>query len=495
MAVDGHRPELESPPARVEAVAARDPRRRALWWRGAWIDYGSLHERVRLLGSQLLEHVAKPGDRVAVVGDAEPDLVAAVLAAWSRRISIVPLSSHLSDRERQAALRVLGASVLLDAREEPARYVRLPVTSPVAAHPDEQLVIMTSGSSGTPKGVRVSRSRRWDLTRTIVRAYQLTADDVLLPTVPLVHSSGMVFTLATLTAGASLVLTTDRSRATLTRLVQTHGVTMVLGVPTTLERLCTETGPPHAPRLRTIVSMGSASSQALRQRLRQTYASSELIEYYGCTEHPHVTWSRTVDRCPPACVGEPFERVEVRVVDRAGNPVAPGEVGIVELRGPFLMLGYLTDEAGEWFRTGDLGLLDDDGHLQLAGRADHVIITAGLNVHPGEVEHILLEHPQVRGALVYPQPDPAFGARIAAAVTLSDNHAPGTVETLQSWCEQRLARHKRPTVIHVLDDLPKGPTGKVLRGDRLREAVEQRAGAETRGDARGSAGTGPGTAG
>lgn len=471
------------PPACIQKIAARDSDRRAFWWRGEWLDYGWLASRIAQTATRLRDSGLRPGDRIAVVGDCEPVLLVTVLAAWSECISVAPLSAHLQIYECASALDVLDASAIVDAQEANFRLRMCGprdgrATSTLHAArgegpDDEQLVLLTSGSSGTPKGVRISRSRRWDLTRSIVRAYELDAEDVLLPAVPLVHSSGLTFALATLSAGGALVLSDDRTSGSLTPLLANHPITLVLGVPTTLERLVRQSSCPlGAPELRTIVSMGSASSRALRRRLQQSCPGAKLVEYYGCTEHPHVTWLQPVGDCPPSCVGTPFDRVEVRVVDPDGIPLTTGEVGTVELSGPFMMLGYLDGAASKTFRTGDLGYFDDDGHLNLAGRSDHVMITGGLNVHPGEVEHVLLEHPAVSSALVYSRPDPELGARIVAVVTVEGADEDLVLTEVRELCTERLTRHKRPWTIRVVDDLPKGPTGKVLRGDAFRRAVD-----------------------
>ncbi|PZM91769.1 MAG: hypothetical protein DIU79_12485 [Actinobacteria bacterium] len=156
-----------------------------------------------------------------------------------------------------------------------------------------------------------------------------------------------------------------------------------------------------------------------------------------------------------------------------------GQRGIVEVAGPFLMLGYLsgtpshTFAADEWFRTSDQGYFDETGQLHLTGRVDQVIITGGLNVHPSEVENVLLQHPDVTDAVAYGQPDPTFGNRIHAVVTTTRGKHDEVIQDLMSHCRRLLARHKRPSVIHVVDELPKGPTGKVLRGEELRSVIER----------------------
>ena len=193
-----------------------------------------------------------------------------------------------------------------------------------------------------------------------------------------------------------------------------------------------------------------------------------MLEAYGMTEASH---EMAANPLPPArrvlgSVGVPTG-TEVDIVDESGAPLPPGQPGEVVIRGPGVMAGYVGDpEAnaraffGEWFRTGDQGVLED-GYLRLVGRLKEIIIRGGENISPLEVEDVLLDHPGVAQAVVYGIPDDRYGQVVGAAVVLDDPALDEDV--LRRHCRERLAAFKVPVVVHVVDAIPRTPTGKVQR--------------------------------
>jgi acyl-CoA synthetase (AMP-forming)/AMP-acid ligase II len=193
-----------------------------------------------------------------------------------------------------------------------------------------------------------------------------------------------------------------------------------------------------------------------------------MLEAYGMTEASH---EMAANPLPPArrvlgSVGIPTG-TEVDIVDESGASLPPGQAGEVVIRGPGVMAGYVGDPDanaraffGEWFRTGDQGVLED-GYLRLVGRLKEIIIRGGENISPLEVEDVLLEHPGVAQAVVYGIPDDRYGQVVGAAVVLAD--AALDEDTLRRHCRERLAAFKVPVVVHVVDAIPRTPTGKVQR--------------------------------
>ena len=195
-----------------------------------------------------------------------------------------------------------------------------------------------------------------------------------------------------------------------------------------------------------------------------------ILEGYGLSETSPVASFNHPDKVrKPGSVGTPVEGVEMRLVDGDGNDVPPGEVGEIAIRGHNVMKGYwgkpeATAEAipDGWFRTGDMGRVDSDGYYYIVDRKKEMIIRGGFNVYPREIEEVLHEHPAVAEAAVVGIPHPELGEEVGAAVALKPG-ASATEDELRAFVKQRVAAYKYPRRVWLVDELPKGPTGKILR--------------------------------
>jgi long-chain acyl-CoA synthetase len=195
-----------------------------------------------------------------------------------------------------------------------------------------------------------------------------------------------------------------------------------------------------------------------------------ILEGYGLSETSPVASFNPGDReCKPGSIGVPIQGVEMKVVDDAGNDVRRGEVGEIVIRGHNLMKGYwnrpdATDEAirDGWFHTGDLARVDEDGYFFIVDRKKDVIIRGGYNVYPRELEEILYQHPAVREAAVIGIPHDLYGEEIGAAVALKGG-ARTSAEELRAYVKEHVAAYKYPRHVWLVDELPKGPTGKILK--------------------------------
>jgi long-chain acyl-CoA synthetase len=204
----------------------------------------------------------------------------------------------------------------------------------------------------------------------------------------------------------------------------------------------------------------------------------QVLEGYGLSEtSPVASFNHPHAERKPGSIGTPIEGVEMRAVDEDGNEVAPGEVGEIAIRGHNLMKGYwgraeATEEVMRdgWFHTGDMAKVDEDGYFFIVDRKKEMIIRGGYNVYPREVEEVLYEHPAVSEAAVVGVPDEAMGEEVGAAVVLKPGEEAGADE-IRAFVKERVAGYKYPRRIWFLDELPKGPTGKILK--REIEAPEQ----------------------
>jgi long-chain acyl-CoA synthetase len=198
--------------------------------------------------------------------------------------------------------------------------------------------------------------------------------------------------------------------------------------------------------------------------------SCQILEGYGLSETSPVASFNHPDReRKPGSIGQPIAGVEMKIVDDADNEVATGEIGEIVVRGHNVMKAYwqrpeATAEAmrGGWFHTGDLARVDDDGYFFIVDRKKDMIIRNGFNVYPREIEEVLYEHPAVREAAVIGIPHDEFGEEVAAAVSLKEG-ATTTPEELRDFVKEQIAAFKYPRVVWIVDELPKGPTGKILK--------------------------------
>jgi len=307
-------------------------------------------------------------------------------------------------------------------------------------------------------------------TAAVARSYELTGDDVTMCVMPLFHVHGLVAAvLGTLSTGGTVLLPRFRPSVFWDDVAR-HGATWYTAVPTIHTRLLTQaTGMPARPasRLRFVRSCSAPLPTVLWQRYEEAIGVP-LVEAYGMTEAAHQMASNPLPprerRAGTVGLGT---GTEVVTLDDGWRPVRPGEEGEVAVRGPSVVDEYLDNPAATaaafrdgWFRTGDVGRLSDDGYLSLVGRVKELINRAGEKISPYEVEDVLLTHPSVAEAAAYPVPDERYGEQVGVVIVLRGEATP---RELTSYCAERLAAFKRPVRVTILDEIPKGPTGKIQR--------------------------------
>ena len=333
----------------------------------------------------------------------------------------------------------------------------------------------TSGTTGEPKGVYVAPYDAAEAQRLSMRfraMWDLRPDEIHLVCSPLAHSAPLRFALRTLEAGGAVCVQERFDAEATLAAIELFGVTSAFMVPTHLKRILAlgRTGLARydLSTMRMLVHAGAPIGPATKQGVMDAFPPGAVWEFYGSTEGQATQISPDEWKEKPGSVGRAHPGASVTISDDEGQPVPPGEVGQVWVKDPDAdKWGYWGDPGktqGAWrdgaFSVGDLGWLDEDDYLFLAGRMNDVIITGGVNVYPQEVEAVLATHPAVAEVVVYGAPDEEWGQEVRAQVVLEEEIV---VEDLRAWARGSLAGFKVPRQILVVSELPKTPTGKIKR--------------------------------
>jgi fatty-acyl-CoA synthase len=413
----------------------------------AKIGAGVLFLNTDFSGPQLRRTAAREGV-TALVHDAEFEPVVADVPAPRGRFSA------WADDPGDSALEELIAEGDPAPPPAPARH--------------GSLVILTSGTSGGPKGApRSSGPGAMALPVGIVHRIPFRPREAVFVGPPMFHGWGLAAMLVTLATGSTLLLRRRFDADAVLDLMERHRATVFIAVPVMLARLLAadarRTG--DRPRLRIIATGGAALGAALAEQAMARFGPV-LYDFYGSTEASSISIATPDDlRAAPGCVGRPTLGTTLKILDEDGREVATGVTGQIHIDSPLRFSGYTGGEAGRTvgnlMAVGDLGHLDAAGRLFIDGRADDMIVSGGENVHPAEVEELLAAHPGIREAAVVGVPDEEFGQRLRAYVVAA---GPGLGEDdVKGHVAANLARYKVPRDVVFLDELPRSPTGKVVK--------------------------------
>jgi acyl-CoA synthetase (AMP-forming)/AMP-acid ligase II len=479
---------------------------------GQVLTYAQVAARVETLAERLAGAGLRRGDRVALTLPNGPDFVLLLLAITVLGAAAAPLNPAYTETEFAFFLADIAPTLFLIPASRPAAAAAAVAATPTTVltveaaddgppellaagtaaapqrsyeqgGPDDVAVILhTSGTTSRPKQVPLRQRNLMASTRTIAAHYRLSSADVSFCVMPLFHIHGLVAsTFAALSTGGAVIAPRRFTPHRFWPQAREHGATWLSAGPTLHQMIldkADDAGPP--PALRFVRSCSSALSPALLERAERSYRVP-MLEAYGMTEASHQMASNPLPPAArvPGSVGVPTG-TQIGVVDSEGTVLPDESPGEVVIRGPGVMSGYVNNPAataeaffGDWFRTGDRGVLRD-GYLCLEGRLKEMIIRGGENIAPAEIEQVLMSHPAVRDAVCFGVEDDKYGELVAAAVTLGQD---AEASDLIDHCRQQLAAYKVPVRIHVLREIPRTPTGKVQRR-RVAEVVAQRPAAQ-----------------
>jgi o-succinylbenzoate---CoA ligase len=441
---------IECPVARAAALRPDAP---ALLWQGRRWNYRDLDALVRRWHGAL----AATGLRRAVVrSENRPEMVALLFAAARAGIELAVLNARLAEAELPSLLDQLG---------EPLRLGELPAAIPVADFASDapalepapidparvHTILFTSGTAGRAKAAQLTAGAHVANARASIEALRIDATSTYLCNLPLFHVGGVATSWRCAVAGATLALH-ERFDAAATAAAVDSGVTHASLVATTLQRLL-EVRQQFPASVRAVLVGGGPVPSALLARARS--AGLPVLHTYGLTETASQVTAERLGEADGTTAGRPLSGMEVRVVD-----------GEIEVRGPTLMLGYLGESPLRgWFRTGDLGSIDERGRLVVHARRSDLIVSGGENVYPAEVEAVLLRHPEIADCIVLPWPDEQFGQVGCAAIVARRRI---TAAELREHCRALLAAFKVPRRFTLLDALPRNAAGKTDRAAVLR---------------------------
>jgi long-chain acyl-CoA synthetase len=347
------------------------------------------------------------------------------------------------------------------------------------------VILFTSGTSGGAKGAVLTHAGIRASGQCIADALELGPDDAMLGSAPFTHVLGQTGALVAPFLGGSTVLVVPRfdAAATTALMVETR-TTILLGVPTMCVALCelARTGV-ELPPIRIAHVGGAPVPIEVTRDFERTFAGAAMYEGYGLTEICGIATTYGPGQLRKAgSVGTPRGDIELQIVSPEREPLPAREIGEIELRGSAVIPGYWNNPEATaaaispdgWLATGDMGYVDEDGYLYLVDRKKDLILRGGYSVYPREVEEVLYAHPDVLEAAVVGVPDERLGEEIVAVV-VPRSGAQLDGDVLRAYTREHVAAYKYPRHVVVVDDLPKGPTGKILKRsidtDALREQL------------------------
>jgi long-chain acyl-CoA synthetase len=467
--------------------AARHGDRTAIRQEGLALSYTALERASTLAAGLLRSYGVRPGDRVGVMLPNVAQFAVCYYGALRAGAAVIPMNVLLKEREVAFYMADSGARVLFAWHEfadaaragapdsevvvvEPASFDALLAGSEPAPMIDRDpgdtaIVLYTSGTTGTPKGAELTHANLTENVDVSVELFGIGPDAVTLGALPLFHAFGQTCALnATIAAGGSLALLPRFSARTALEIIARDRVTVFAGVPTMYAAMLHHPGESDTSSLQVCVSGGAAMPVEVMHAFERRFGCV-VLEGYGLSEtSPVAAFNRRDRERKPGSIGLPVRGVEMKLVD-----IKEG-VGEIAIRGHNVMKGYWNkpeataaaiDRDG-WFLTGDLARVDDDGYFFIVDRKKEMIIRGGFNVYPREIEEVIYEHPDVAEAALVGLPHDELGEEVAAAVVLKPG-SQATAEDIKQFVKARVAAYKYPRLVWLEDELPKGPTGKILR--------------------------------
>ncbi len=478
---------------RIISQCNRSNGERAVWWRGAWWSRKVLADLAAQYETRLKEGGFREGNRIAALMPNCPAFLALMLAVWKAGGTLTPLNLQAGIASTMDVLQHSDVSAVfvpqgmdqlaegISASGVPA--VPVPLDGPMpsfqsrtceVSDPEIAVLFYTSGTTGTPKGVPISHSNLMDnVTKSITHFKDLVDDDIFINVLPNFHTLGFTTSglLPLLGGYPQALMPMFMPPENTIEAIKAAEVSVMIAVPTMvalmLGAIARGVEPPTSLRL--LVTGGDRFPERLDARTRQLLGVS-VLEGYGLTEtSPVVAVNEGVARRKLGTVGTVLEGYDVEVRDSDGNVLPVNSEGTLWLKGPSVFGGYfkaseITREKfkDDWFNTGDVVRIDDEGYLKIIDRVTDIIIVGGFNVYPTEVESVLQQMPGVRECAVVGVEHPVSGEIVKAYIIPSGE--PGiTSRDVISFSREQLAHYKVPRIVEFIEEMPRSSIGKILK--------------------------------
>jgi long-chain acyl-CoA synthetase len=485
--------------------ATREPEQTAIKLDDFQLNYALLEQAAMRVAGLLRSHGIEPGDRVALMVPNVPQFAAIYYGILRVGAVVIPMNVLNKRREVAFFLKDSGAKLVFAWQDfcpeaEPAAadvgaecitvdpqeftqllFQREPLTEMVERDAaDTAVMLYTSGTTGTPKGAELSHTNLLENCAVCVDLFELSDNAVVLGALPLFHAFGQTCALNTcVLAGGTLTLIPRFDGSKALEIIQRDKVTVFEGVPTMYGAMLH--APDRAQYDASSMQLCASGGAALPVELLRAFEAAfdcKILEGYGLSETSPVASFNHPDReRKPGSIGTPIRGVQMRIVDERDEALPAGEIGEIVIRGHDVMKGYWARPDATaaairdgWFHSGDLGRMDGDGYFFIVDRMKDMIIRNGFNVYPREIEEVLYAHPGVREAAVIGLAHDEFGEEIGAAVALKDGDQT-TPDELRAFVKDQVAAYKYPRTVWIVDELPKGPTGKILKREIARPAL------------------------
>ncbi|WP_433212225.1 AMP-binding protein [Dactylosporangium sp. CS-047395] len=470
----------------MRSAAARDPGKQAIVDEHRAVTYGELDLRVRRLANGLrVELGVRPGDRVGLLCENSVTMIESMMAIVALGAQAVLVNTGLGNAQVEAVAHDQGLQLLLHDETFLGMLAAVPAGLPrqsterleelIGRAPSDELappeqpgsiVVLTSGTTGAPKGARRRNPAGLGPLATVVSRIPLNAGERMFVAAPLFHTWGLAALQLCLALRGTIVLNRRFAPATALASVRAQGCTSLFAVPVMLQRILEAPDAGPAPSLKVVAVSGSALTGPLATRFMDAFGDV-LYNLYGSTEASWASIAVPAElRAAPGTAGRPPHGTRVAILSSAGAPQPTGAVGRIFVGNDMLFEGYTNGTGreyhGDLIATGDLGHLDPDGLLFVDGREDDMVISGGENVYPASVEDVIAELPQVREVAVAGVPDPEFGQRLAAWIALHPGEAVDA-DAVREYVRHRLARFSVPRDVYFVPALPRNATGKIVR--------------------------------
>ncbi len=472
------------------------------------VTYREVDDAAQQLAGWLVKQGVQAGDRIAVMLPNLPSFPVIYYGALRVGAIVVPMNPLFKRREIEYYLTDGGAKIIfampseeVQAATEATGATVVPVApeglgellADVEPHDqiadradsDTAVILYTSGTTGRPKGAELTHhnlaSNQRSTAETLIN---LGTSDVVMGCLPLFHVFGMTCGMnAAFANGSTLTMIPRFDPAKALEVIERDKVTVFEGVPTMYGAMLAAAGHaesvPDLSSLRTAISGGSSMPVEVLRKFEEAF-SCVILEGYGLSEtSPVASFNHPDAERKAGSIGTPIRGVEMKLLDASGADAADGEIGEIAIKGENIMKGYWANEEATaeaihdgWFRSGDLARKDDDGYYVIVDRKKDMIIRGGMNIYPREIEEVLYEHEAVAEAAVVGVPHDEFGEEVAAYVVLAEG-ASATEDELREHVKSQVAAYKYPRQVHLIDALPKGGTGKILKRELGEGAASQ----------------------